>query len=158
VLGFLCFLATFKSFLQDTVKCVDITTKQYSLYPSLINIFQITNKFLAKYPIFCCCLVPGRRREIPGRKGGLCGDRKFASSLQSQPVNDSSLIIHSWFIFKPKKHLLLLFKSLQTKEKSNSLHGVGNTFNKRYKLRADSALEIHARSWRQWGLSEGTAS
>lgn len=109
-----------------------------------------------KYSIFCCFFVPGRRWEIlRGLRGSL--QRMISvSSLQRLLADESSLIIHSWFIFKPKKHLLLLFKSLQTKEKSNSLHGVGNTFNKGYKSEEESALETHARSSKQWGLWQET--
>ena len=121
MLGFLCFLATFKSFLQDTVKCVDITTKQYSLSPSLINIFHTTNNFLAKFPIFCSCLVPGRRREMPERKRGpsVGIENLPAPSKGSKWTKTPWLFIHDLFL--SPKNICFSYLNLY-KQKKNLIH------------------------------------
>lgn len=114
----LYFCIGLKAFHNPGPNVLTLLSNNTSSLPSLINIFHITNAF---YDKILKILLSFRSWED---QEGMCTEKRvklyeweFPAYLLPPKVDHTSLIIHSWFIFKLKKHLLLLFKSLQTKEK-----------------------------------------
>lgn len=121
MLRILCFLASFKSFLQVAVKCVDITTKQYCYYPSLINIFHITNTFFDEILhillLFHSWESYGDSRT---KKGTFLAEQTLpAPSKASKWTKPPWLFIHDLFL--SPKNICFSYLNLY-KQKKNLIH------------------------------------